>query len=159
VKLRRRKPRHGEDGAALELALIFLTASAFAVTALLGFASSSSTATVITRTVRGSDYDADAAMQAAIATLRISTTQGYVGNCLPSGFTPAFTLNSPATPLRVDCYPYSAPSLQRHVVLSVCPSSVAAPCPNASAVLRADVTFFDDSGTGRAVQINSWSNE
>lgn len=153
-----RKRCRGEAGAALELALIFLTASAFAVTVLLNFASTSSSATVITRTVRGNDYDADAAMQAAIATLRVSTTQGFVGNCLPSGFVPAFTLNTPTRPLRVDCYPLSAPSAQRRVVLSVCPSSAASPCPDAVSLLRADIIFYDDSGTGRALTIVSWSN-
>ena len=54
--------------------------------------------------------------------------------------------------------PFAASAAQRHVVLSVCPAAVAAPCPDASALLRADVIFYDDSGFGRAVSIQSWSN-
>ena len=146
-----------EAGAALELALIFLLSTAVIVGTLLTFASSSSQATVVTRTTRGSDYDADAALQAAIATIRVSTTQGYVGSCV--SFTPAFTLNTPSRPLRVDCFPFSASAAQRHIVLSVCPSSVGAPCPDNLALVRADVTFYDDQSFGRALSIQSWSNQ
>jgi hypothetical protein len=149
----------GEDGAALELALIFLGAIALIITALLSFASTSSQATVVTRTTRSNDYDADAAMQTAIATIRVDSTEGYVGSCLPGGFVPSLTLNNPSRPIRVDCTPFSAPSAQRHVVLSVCSTSVAAPCPDAQALLRADVTFYDDQSFGRAVSIQSWSNQ
>jgi hypothetical protein len=147
----------GEDGFALELALIFLTAVSVLVASLLGFAGTSSQSTVVTRSTRGSDYDADAAMQADIATIRVTAGQGYVGTC--AAFTPAFTLNNPSTPVRVDCTPIATSSLQRHVVLSVCPTSVAAPCPDASALLRADVIFYDDQGFGRALSIQSWSNQ
>ena len=149
----------GEEGVALELALIFLAAIALIVTTLLGFATTSSQATVVTRTSRGNDYDADAAMQAAIATIRVDTTQGSLGNCLPGGFVPAITLNNPAQPIRVDCAPFSASAAQRHVVLSVCASSIAAPCPDESALLRADVTFYDEQSFGRALSIQSWSNQ
>jgi len=146
-----------EAGAALELALIFLLSTAVIIGTLLTFASSSSQATVVTRTTRGSDYDADAAMQAAIATIRVSTTQGYVGSCV--SFTPTFTLNTPSRPVRVDCFPFSASAAQRHIVLSACPSSVGAPCPDTRALVRADVIFYDDQGFGRAVSIQSWSNQ
>ena len=149
----------GEDGAALELALIFLGAIALIVTTLLSFASTSSQATVVTRTTRGNDYDADAAMQVAIATIRVGTNQGYVGNCLPGGLVPAITLNNAAQPIRVDCAPFSTSAAQRHVVLSMCSTAVAAPCPDASALLRADVIFYDDQSFGRAVSIQSWSNQ
>ena len=151
-----RRRATGEAGVALELALIFLTAISVVVAVLLGFASTSSQATVVTRAARGTDYDADAAMQAAIATIRVGTTEGYVGSC--ASFTPAFTLNNPSVPLRVDCTPFTASAAQRHVVLSVCRASVAAPCPDVSALLRADVVFYDDQGVGRAVSIQSWSN-
>ncbi len=157
---RPRIPRD-EAGAALELALVFLTAIALFVGALIGFTDTSSRATVATRTLRSTDYDADAAMQAGIATLRVSTTLGYsAGGCDPA-YTPSFTLNNPGRPVRVDCNALTPPtSAQRHVVLSVCPTSVAAgSCPDASAVLRADVIFYDDQGTGRALSIQSWSNQ
>ena len=88
---RMRTRGRGEDGAALELALIFLAAIALIVSTLLGFAGTSSQATVVTRTSRGNDYDADAAMQAAIATIRVATTEGYVGSCLTGGYVPTFT--------------------------------------------------------------------
>ncbi len=147
----------GEDGAALELALIFLAATALIVAVLLDFASSSSQATAVVRTARGSDYDADAAMQAAIATIRADSTQGFVGTC--ASFTPSFTLNTPTRPLRVDCTPFSAPVAQRHVVLSVCAASVAAPCPDSQSLLRADVTFYDTQCDCGSVSIQSWSNQ
>ena len=154
----RRRRGRGEDGAALELALLFLGAASLIVVALLNFASTSSQATTVTRTTRGTDYDADAAMQAAIATIRVSTTQGVVGTC--SSYTPSFALNDPARPVRVDCFPLTgATASQRHVILSVCPSSVAPPCPDGAAVLRADVVFYDDQGVGRALSIQSWSNQ
>ncbi|HEV7527226.1 MAG TPA: hypothetical protein VGP92_19885 [Acidimicrobiia bacterium] len=148
---------HGEEGIALELALIFLTATSVIVASLLGFADTSSQATVVFRSSRGSDYDVDAAMQADIATIRVTSGQGLVGSC--ASFTPAFTLNNPASPVRVDCTPSSAPAGQRHVVLSVCPTTIASPCPDISAVLRADITFYDDGSFGRALSILSWSNQ
>jgi hypothetical protein len=152
----------GEGGAALQLALVFLTAIALIVGALLGFAGESSQATVVTRTTRSTDYDADGAMQAAIATIRASTTQGVVGACVsitPTALAPPVALNNPARPVRVDCAPSAALGAQRNMVLSVCPSAVAAPCPDAQALLRADVTFYDDVSWGRAVSIQSWSNQ
>ncbi len=154
-----RRRAQGEDGAALELALIFLTAISVIVASLLGFSSTSSQAVVVLRGTRGIDYDSDAAMQADIATIRVTAGQGVVGTC--AAFTPAFTLNNPANPLRVDCTPFaiSAPTAERHVVLSVCPTTVAAPCPDASALLRADIIYYDDGSFGRALSIQSWSNQ
>ncbi|MDQ1435831.1 MAG: hypothetical protein QOF59_2647 [Actinomycetota bacterium] len=152
TRTRGRTTPHGEEGAALELALLFMIATALIVTVLLGFASTSSRATVVTRAARGTDYDADAAMQAAIATVR-------VGSC--ASFTPSFTLNNP-TALRVDCNTTGAVvGSQRHLVLSVCPTNVVTvPCPDASSLLRAEVVFFDDGGiVGRAVSVLSWSNQ
>jgi hypothetical protein len=152
-----RRRNRGEEGAALELSLIFLTAVALIVGGLLTFASGSSQAQVVTRSVRGSDYDADAAMQAAIATIRINPAQGTLSNC--ASYTPTFTLNTPSRPIRVDCLGFNAPTLQRHVILTVCLASIPAPCQEGQSLLRADLTFFDDSGTvGRALSILSWSN-
>jgi hypothetical protein len=156
MRIRRTRSRD-ETGAALELALIFLMSTAVIVATLLTFATTSSQATLVTRTGRGSDYDADAAMQAAIATIRVDTTQGYVGSCV--SFTPVFTLNNPSRPLRVDCFPFAASATQRNIILSVCASKVSAPCPDAQAILRANVTFYDDQSFGRAVSIQSWSNQ
>ena len=158
---RRRRTKPDEAGAALELALVFLTAVALIVTALLTFATTSSNATSIIRATRGTDYDADSAMQAAIATLRVDTTQGYVGACWNTvGYlVPTAMLNTPSQLLRVDCSPFSASASQRHVVLSVCLRSIAAPCPDNQALLRADITFYDDQSYGRALSIQSWSNQ
>ena len=96
---------------------------------------------------------------AAIATIRVDTTQGYAGSCLNGGYTPTWTLNTPSRPLRVDCYPQSSSATQRRVVLSVCPTSVSAPCPDASSILRVAVTFSDDGSFGRAVGVQTWSNQ
>ena len=156
---RRRRRASGEDGSALVLALLFLTVSAVVVSALVGFTTTSSTATSALRAARGTDYDTASAMQAAIATIRVGATQGYAGNCLNGGYTPTWTINNPARPVRVDCYPQSSSSTQRRVVLSVCPSSVSAPCPDASSLLRVDVVFYDDGSFGRAVGVQTWSNE
>ncbi len=138
---------------------MFLTAVALFVGALIGFTDTGSRATVATRTLRGTDSDSDAAMQAAIATLRVESPLGSaLGPC--GSFTPAFTLNTPARPIRVDCNGLAAGTgSQRHVVLSVCPTSVATvPCPDASAVLRADVVYYDDQSPA-GVSIQSWSNQ
>ena len=83
------------------------------------------------------DYDAEAAMQAAIATVRI----GDGCSRAERAYTPSWTLNNPARPLRVDCFALSSStgsSAKRNDVLSVCPSSVAAPCPDTQSLLRAE---------------------
>lgn len=155
-----RRRATGENGSALVLALLFLTVSAVVVTALLGFTTTSSSATSALRAARGTEYDATSAMQAAIATIRVDPAEGSAENCLAGGYTPAWTLNNPSRPLRVDCSPQSSSSSQRRVVLSVCPSSVSArPCPDARSLLRADVIFYDDHGVGRAVGVQTWSNQ
>jgi len=147
---------HDEAGAALELALVFLTAIAFIVGALLSFASTSSQATVVTRAARGTDYDADGAMQLAIATIRVGACQSII----VSDVVPPFVLNNPARPIHVECAtPFAAVNAQRHVVLSVCPGAGAGSCLDADALLRADVIFYDDVTYGRAVSIQSWSNQ
>ena len=83
-----RRRATGEDGSALVLAMLFLTVSAVIVTALIGFTTTSSSATSALRAARGTDYDVTSAMQAAIATIRVGTTEGYAGSCLNGGFTP-----------------------------------------------------------------------
>jgi hypothetical protein len=156
---RPRRRATGEDGSALVLALLFLTVSAVVVTALIGFTTTSSSATSALRAARGTDYDTTSAMQAAIATIRVGATEGVAGNCLNLGYTPAWTLNNTLRPLRVDCFPQSSSATQRRVVLSVCPASVTAPCPDASSLLRVDVIFYDDGSFGRAVGVQTWSNQ
>jgi hypothetical protein len=94
-------------------------------------------------------------LEAGIAAIRVDTNRGYLNLC--SSYSPPFTLNNASTPLRVDCFPQVAPLFQRHVVLSVCPSSVAAPCPDARSLLSAEVKFYDDQNFGRAVAILTWS--
>ena len=159
MSAQRRRRGAGEDGSALVLAMLFLTVSGIVVTALLGFSSTSSSATIVIRSVRGTDYDAESAMQAAIAKIRVGTTEGYAGSCLTGGYTPTWTLNNPSRPLRGDCFPQSSSATQRRVVLSVCPSSVSAPCPDAASLLRVDAIFYDDQSFGRAVGVQTWSNE
>jgi hypothetical protein len=129
------------------------------VTALVGFTTTSSSATSALRSARGTDYDAASAMQAAIATIRVGTTQGYAGSCLTGGYTPTWTLNNPSRPLRVDCFPQSSSATQRRVVLVVCPVSGSTACTDATALLRADVIFYDDGSFGRDVGLQTWSNQ
>ena len=137
------------------LALLFLTVCGVVIGGLMTFTGTSSDATSALRASRSDDYDAEAAMQAAIATVRIGLT-------CPS-FTPSWTLNDPARPLRVDCFAISSStgsSAKRDDVLSVCPSSVAAPCPDNQSLLRAEVIFYDAPyGTGSSVGIQTWSNQ
>jgi hypothetical protein len=145
--------RRGEDGSALVLALLFLTVCGVTIGALLTFATAGSTATTALRVNRGDEYDADATMQAAIATIRVGTS------CTTNAFTPSWTLNNPSRPLRVDCFVLSTSSSQRHDALSVCPTSVSAPCPDNQAVLRANVIFYDTPTVGDSVGIQSESNQ
>jgi hypothetical protein len=154
-----RRRATGEEGSALVLAMLFLTVSAVVVTALVGFTTTSSSATSALRSARGTDYDAASAMQAAIATIRVGTTQGYPGSCLTGGYTPTWTLNNPSRPLRVDCFPQSSSATQRRVVLVVCPVSGSTSCTDSTALLRADVIFYDDQSFGRAVGLQTWSNQ
>jgi hypothetical protein len=144
-----------EGGQALVMGLIFINVVAVIVSAIVGLANANVRATTPLRTLRGSSYDADAALEAALATIRVDTNRGYVNLC-PS-YTPTFTLNSPSDPVRVDCFPIAAPLFQRRVVLSVCPTSVSAPCPDANSLLRAEAWFFDDQSFGRAVSVQTWS--
>ncbi len=149
---RRRRRARGEDGAALELALIFLSATSVIVASLLGFAGTSSQATVVTRTARGSDYDADGAMQADIAIIRVS------GSC--TSFTTGMpALNNPSAPVWVGCTLFAGPASQRHVVLSVCFTPVTTQCSDTSALLRAEVIFYDAPTFGASLSIQSWSNQ
>ena len=146
-----RARRRDEEGVALVLALIFLTACGLAIGGLMTFSTTTSSAATAFRTGRGYDFDANAAMNAAVATIRVGTT------C--NSFTPAFTLNVPARALRVDCYSLSTGGSQRNDLLSVCPSSVSAPCPDNKSLLRANVVFYDSGGTGSSLQIQTWSNK
>jgi hypothetical protein len=142
-----------EDGSALVLALLFLTVCGLTVGGMLTFATAGSTATTALRANRADDYDADAAMQAAIATIRVGTS------CTTDAFTPSWTLNNPSRPLRVDCFVLSSSSTQRHDALSVCPSSVSPPCPDNQALLRANVIFYDTPTFGDSIGIQSESNQ
>jgi hypothetical protein len=155
VLLRRLHRPADERGAALVMALIFLSAIGITLGALLTFTSTTSTSTGALRTARGYDYDANAAMNAAVANVRVGNTCGTGA----SGYTPAWTLNVPSRPVRVDCFPLSSSSTQRNDVFSVCPSSVSAPCPDASSVLRANIIFYDVGATGSSVQTVTWSNK
>ena len=87
------RPRR-EEGAALVMALLFLTVCAVTIGGLLTFANTSSSATTALRTARGNEYDTQAAMDAAIATVRTGATCGTVA----SGYTPTWTLNNTSPP-------------------------------------------------------------
>ena len=150
-----RARRRGEEGSALVLALLFLTACAVTIGGLMTFANSNSTASTALRTARGNDYDAIAAMQAAIATVRPGNTCGTGG----SGYTPSWTLNNPSRPLRVDCFVKASNSVKRNDIFSVCPSSVSAPCPDNQSLLLAEVVYYDNQSVGGSLEVETWSNE
>ena len=148
-----------QAGSALVLALIFLSVSGVIVAALLNYATTSSSATIAVRAASGTDYDADSAMQAAIATIRVGTTQGVAGNCLNNGYTPTWTLNNPSRPVKVFCFPQSSSSTERDVVLSVCATSGTTACADSASLLEVHVVFYDDQSYGRAVGVQTWSNQ
>jgi hypothetical protein len=152
---RLRQSSRNEGGNALVLSLLFLTVCGVTIGGLLTYSSSTSTASTAVRVARGNDYDAVAAMNAAIANVRIGNTCGTGG----TGYTPSWTLNNPSRPLRVDCFSLSSSSALRNDVFLVCPSSVSAPCPDNSALLKSEVTFYDSQGTGKSLQVETWSNE
>lgn len=155
IARRLRGCRRDETGVALVLSLLFLTVCGVIIGGLLTYSMANSTATGAVRTARGYDYDAVAAMNAAIANVRLGNTCGTGA----TGYVPTWTLNRPTRPLRVDCFPLSSSSVQREDVFLVCPSSVSAPCPDANALVRAQVTYYDTGGTGKSLEIETWSNE
>ena len=159
MRTARRGGTPDERGSALVLALLFLTVSAVVVAALMSYTTTSSSATIAVRAARGTDYDAESAMQAAIATIRVGTTEGYAGSCLQNGYTPTWTLNNPSRPLKVFCFPQSSSATQREVVLSVCATSGTVACADSASLLRVDVIFYDDGSFGRAVGVQTWSNQ
>ena len=148
-----RGPR--EDGSALVLALLFLTVSAVVVGALLSFVTTGSSATIAVRSARGTEYDSQSVMEAAIATYRVDAS----GNCLLNGYSPTWTLNNPAKPVKVFCFPQTSLASQRHVVLSACATSGNTACADSASLLRVDVIFYDEQGVGRAVGVQTWSNQ
>lgn len=155
----RRRRRPDERGSALVLALLFLTVSGVIIAALLSYATTSSSATIAVRSARGTDYDADSAMEAAIATIRVGTTEGVPGHCLDNGYTPTWTLNNPSRPIKVFCFPQSSSATQRNVVLSVCATSGTVACADSASLLEVNVIFYDDQSFGRAVGVQTWNNQ
>jgi type II secretory pathway component PulK len=154
--LKRRVRRRRERGSALVLALVFLTVCGMTVGGLLTYANASAAATTGLRKARGTEYDADAAMNYAIAKLR---TTGATCGTGASGMTPSgWTLNNTSVPMRVDCFQLSSTAAQRNDVLLVCPSSVS-PCTDAAALLRANVIFYDTPSWGSTVGIQTWSDQ
>jgi hypothetical protein len=145
-----------EEGFILILSMIFLAVCGLVIAALFAFTGSSFGVATALGETRARDFDAESSLNASIASIRASSTDGYPGTCLPSGYTPTWTLNVPGRLLRVDCAVQGYAPYERHVVLSVCPSSVAAPCPETSSVLKADVTFYDALGT---VAVTTWSHK
>ena len=151
---RRRVYARGERGSALVLALLFLTVCGVMIGGVLKYSSASSTSTAALSVARGNDYDVIGAMNAAVATVRTGST---CGNGVYT--TPSNTLNNSSRTLRVDCFPQSSSSVKRDDVLLVCPTTVSAPCPDNSALLAAEVTYYDSQGTGKTLQIDTWSNQ
>jgi hypothetical protein len=151
--------RRGEQGSALVLALLFLSVCGITVGGLLTYANASSTSTTALRASRGSDYNAIGAMQAGIATVRVGAACASGVYVTPSATAPTTPLNNPpGIVLRVDCSQQSATTKQRNDVLSVCPNTVSAPCPDSQSLLTANVIFYDSTTTfGVSVGVQTWS--
>jgi hypothetical protein len=144
-----------EDGAVLLITLAFMTFVGLIAGALLNYANTNLVSTVKLKAARSVTYDADAAMETAIATVRIDPARGYVGACDPIA---AVAANNVGSDMRVDCVPTLMPVFQRKVYLTVCPASVVTtPCPDTSSLLRAEVVFYDDGAFGREALVNTWS--
>ena len=154
-RVKRRLRTESDSGSALVLALIFLTVCGLTVGGLLNYSNTSSAATTAVRKARGTDYDADAAMNFAIAKLRVTGATCGTG---ASGVTPTWTLNNTSVPLRADCFQQSSTASQRNDVLLVCPSSVS-PCADNTSLLRANVIFYDTPSWGSSVGIQTWSDQ
>ena len=147
--------RTGEDGTALILTLAFLSFVGLIVGALLNLTSVNVIATNKFQAIRSTHYDADAAMESFIATLRVDRTRGYYNACTSLTFA---SLNSGGSDMRVDCTAKLMPIYQREVFLSVCPASMTTtPCPDSQSLLQAHVVLYDDVAFGRAAIIKSWS--
>lgn len=152
-----RRRTRGEQGSALVLALLFLTVCGITIGGLLTFANTSSNATTALRLTRYTDFDAHAAVQVAIANVRVGTLS--CSTSLPV----VLPLNNLTAPVRVDCYQLSTTSgshAKRNDVFLVCPASVNPPCDTNPSVplLRANVTFYDTPVLGFSVGIQSWSS-
>src|SRR4051794_30703755 len=114
------RKQRGDDGAALVIALVFLVFISVLVTASLDYAFTDIKATPVVRANRALAYDADAAMEQAIAEIRIDPTQGVRYSCDPQHFPHSLQTNQSAD-LRVNCTPQQVPQYyQRHVQLQVC---------------------------------------
>ncbi len=151
----RRRFQTEEEGAALIICLAFLTFAFLIVGALLNMSYTSLRATSKLKIVRNTDYDADAAMEQAIATIRVDPARGYFNAC-PSIDVPA--LNNVGSGMRVDCTALLKPVFQREVILSVCPASEKTkPCPDDKSLLQARVSYYDDKTFGRAALVQTWS--
>jgi hypothetical protein len=150
--------RPSERGSALVLALLFLTVCGVTIGGLLTFANASSNETTALRLTRDTDFDAQAAVQVAIANVRTGTS------CTTSVYTPAASaLNNTTAPVRVDCYQLSSTTgsnAKRNDVFLVCPASVSPPCDTNPSVplLQANLTFYDTPIVGSSIGIQTWSS-
>jgi hypothetical protein len=153
-----RRSSRREQGSALVLALLFLTVCGVTIGGLLTFANASSNATTALRLTRGTDFDAHAAAQVAIATVRTGAS------CTPSVYTPAQPLlNNQSARVRVDCYQLSSATgthAKRNDVFLVCPFSAPEPCDSNPSVplLQVNLTFYDTPVPGFSVGIQSWTS-
>ncbi len=156
----RRARACNEEGTALVLALLFLTVGGMIVGGLLSYSNTSAASTTALRVARGNDFDAQATLDAAIATVRTGTS-----TCSTSGstaYTPATSLlNTPSRALRVDCFAPSGSVVpgQRNYVFLVCPiAGSSTPCTDAQSLVSAFVTFYD-STSPPTINIQTWSNQ
>jgi hypothetical protein len=160
----RRHTESDETGTVLVIALLFLTFIALTLGGLLALSTANLAATGRLDAARSLQYDSDAAMQAAIATIRVTQNPTFVQGC--ASYAPTWTVNNPTRAVRVfwcpqlpdPTSPGSFQLFQRQGVFSVCPGTPATPCQDTQSLLRASVTFYDDQSFGRAVAISTWSS-
>jgi hypothetical protein len=127
---------------------------------LLTYSNTSAASTTALRVARGNDFDAQATMDAAIATVRTGTpTCSTTGS---TAYTPATSLlNNPGRALRVDCFAPAASVVagQRNYVFLACViAGSSTPCTDAQSLVSAFVTFYDSTSPA-TVNIQSWSNQ
>jgi hypothetical protein len=146
----------GEDGAVLILALIFLIVVGLVITAILGWAGTSLTATASFQTERNTEYGATAAVNLAVQITRTSFDTGSPAPLLNNA-TPELCASNGTPSFDVYCsmvwQPYS--SNTRVFTYSACQSGTAADASPTSCaatpMLQARFAFYDYPSAAAAI--------
>ncbi|MGD0255653.1 MAG: hypothetical protein ABSB99_08910 [Acidimicrobiales bacterium] len=136
--------QHGEDGASLILALVFMVVMSLLLLGLLELTGTALVNTYNLKSQRSLEYAADGAADIAVQNVRYSDNPYSASstNCLP-GSVSSITLNGVS--MSVDCTQQAydpLSGLTREVNFYACTSAL---CTSSNAVLQAEVTFEDYS--------------